>query len=101
MARAKKLVKSDELDIAIYQDDMDLYAVHFSCGPRAQFLRDAIFEWYCNTCESIWITVGGATPAPRASEIRVGPRRKTSEVQKFAAEWLGVPEARVEVDIKR
>lgn len=96
MARAKRLAESPSWDIAIYQDDLILYTVHKPCGPRAMWLAgDYSDEWLCADCGAdAFISVKGA-------ELRVGPRRKDSEVQSWASAWLGVPEEQVEVSIKR
>lgn len=96
MARAKRLATSPVWDIAIYQDGMELYSVHVACGPRAMWQVGSYGdEWLCADCGAdAYVAVG-------SSELRVGPRRKDSEVQTWASAWLGVPEAQVEVSIRR
>lgn len=95
MARAKKIVESPEWDISIYQDDLTLYTVHTTCGPRAQWWTNNGYdgEWICVSCDrEIFIE------DTKKSELRVGPRRKASEIEEWAAPWVG---ARVEASIKR
>lgn len=97
MARAKKIVDSPVLAVSIYQDELELYAVHVACGPRAMFIWDVDREdWMCSHCEISRATAGGVVPA--LAVLRVGPRRKEYDVKMWAEDWLGVP---VDVEVTR